>query len=628
MKIFLVWEILKLIGISGLFGKTQRINELYKEALLKIHETNGVYNAHFQYEDKNVVLTLIMRNKIALDCGNENFYQDENHVVLIEGYICPDLIPDKLNTMHTARWVLSSYLNKGLGFIEKLNGEYNIVLYYKRNNTIKIINDRFASRPFYYLSFDRMFYFGSERKSIFSVLNQNIKICPNGLMELFLFGHNLNSTTIYKNVKAMPPATILEFKDNKINASQYWNLHFRKPTRTISEKEMIEKATLILHAAANKRLKGKQMVGLGLSGGLDSRVISALIPKDINKVLARTYGIENSMEVEIAKEIAKKCNFNHYIQKAKYVHFSKFLFPAVWRTEGGIPFSGLKSIIDHRNLKDLFWYNLGGHFGDVLSGKSLKPFSVFPMKKDRFIQLVFHEYSKKICETFYLKKLFNPEFFNKYFPESKETFIESFKNITSSNNWDLYDTWDLTQRQPRFTFNSSAVDNYLFQRILLFTDYNYVDFMLQLNLKQRFYQLFYKKMIATNFECFSHLSNANTGRLLKRSNVLNLSDIYFQYVLKRKRRKRTVNPGYFNKSNLIRKDSDLIGIIKEFITRGDFPGDIFSKNGICYILEQHNFVKTDLSNIISLLLTFIATYNLFFIKTYKKPPEITNPFNI
>ncbi|HSP88417.1 MAG TPA: asparagine synthase-related protein, partial [Ignavibacteriaceae bacterium] len=374
-----------MIGLSGLIGNLNPSCN-YNKKFLDVHAVNGITMHSYNYHDDISAISLISRSELFEDSGNDLFIEDEEYILVIDGYI------NYFNNKYPNRalHVLNLWKEKNESFIKDLNGEYNICIYNKKKKELNLFNDRFASRNFFYLIKKGTFYFGSEIKSILSVLPDKVNISPSGLMEFFLFSHNLADNTLFQDIKTIPPSTILKYRDGKLLQSKYWDLNF--DTKNTNQKTFTHEMFELLKKAAIEKCSNKNKLGMGLSGGLDSRVIAASIPSDLRPIYARTFGDENSSEVIVAKEIAERLNFEHHIHTPKQVLYSDFLFPSVWRTECSVHFVGLKSIIEHKYLKDKMLYNLGGQFGDVLTGKQLRPFMFFPQKKDAFINKVFDHY--------------------------------------------------------------------------------------------------------------------------------------------------------------------------------------------------------------------------------------------
>jgi len=583
----------------------------------QLTQVPGVNTAEFVFDSPQFKGIIQIRKEIAPDFFKENYHENDKYVVFIDGYVSEG------QGKNDAGHVLESFIEKGDDFVENLNGEYHIVIYNWQKNEVKIFTDRFAARPFFYHSDGKEFMASNEIKTILSHIHKNIS--SQGFLEFFLFFHNLQEKTIYKGVKSILPASILTANGAGLKAKQYWNVSFK--TSGIKVNDYAAEIKHVLESGAEKRYINRKMIGLGLSGGLDSRLIAASIPDHIKKdVFVRTYGAKGSREIDIASQLVEKLHFKeHYIHEPGNVSFSDFIFSSVWRTEGQIPFFGLKSITQHKFLKDKMHYNLPGHFGDVLTGKSLRPYMFVPMTRHKFIHNFFYKTIKLNLDT-EIKQVINIDYFEKYFPIVRQNFIKSFKDINASNNYDLASIWDLNNRQTRFTFQSGQVDSYIQEPIKLFTDYNYVDLMTSLPLYLRFAQVFYKYMIANSFSEIGDVVNDNTGVILKKTilgNYFDMYDLIKTGVLRRRKRSSTKQSSVFANT---RQDEQLKSYLINFINDSTFPNHLLDKNGIIKIIDEHYNRVKDHNYIVGMLSTFFATYDLFIVNNYTSIPDRSIPF--
>jgi hypothetical protein len=275
-------------------------------------------------------------------------------------------------------------------------------------------------------------------------------------------------------------------------------------------------------------------------------------------------------------------------------------------------------------LKDKMYYKLPGHFGDVLTGKNLRPFMLRPKKREQFVDNMFYNTIKlKLNQE--VKKVVNPEFYNNHIDAVKHHFQESYSAIEASNNWDLLSIWDLRNRQPRFSFHSSQVDAYLQETIKLFTDYDYVDLMTTLSLGLRFGQSFYKYMIANGFPEISDVVNDNTGVVLKKSITGNYLDLYHVYKTGKQKQKARSSTTVVSTYANTRQDMKLREYLLAFMENSAFPGEFLDKKGMKQIIDEHYSGAVDHNYTVGILATFIATYDLFMVNDYHEVPPIAQP---
>jgi hypothetical protein len=610
-----------MIGIAGIYGSQEGHD--YLNRILTVHETQGVKLVAPYFRDDRMAACTLMREEIAFYEKAGCRYEDDDYVFLLEGMLalCGPL--SGISREEAGKEICKLWKN-GLSFLSYLNGEYVFLIYNKKNSVLTIANDRFGVRPFFYSLSEGVLRFGSEIKSILAT-GIRADLDNVGLMEFFTFSHNTGERSIFKQVKALRPASVLRFDQSGLELRTYWKLGFSGHDRILGVRRLMRETADALRDGAARKLDGRRHLGMGLSGGLDSRLIADLIPTDNRPVFARTYGMSDSDEVKTAKQIASKLELEHFVHQPSEVQLFSFLHPSVWRTECRVNFTGLKSIIEHGQLKDKFWYNLPGHFGDVLSGKQLRPFMFYPYSRNHFIEKLYNHYTRYTYGSEeILRSIFTEDFFINTLPKVKHQFKVSFDSIDTKNNWDLYDVWDLTNRQPMCTFASSAVDNYLFGKAILLTDYNFVDTMLRVPGIYRFGQVFYKTMIAKHFPEISGVPNVNTGKQVSRWMLKNGFDLYAQYSRSQLNRKReAIASG--GKADLFRRDSELRNWLLTRIEGEDSLKHIFSLDGVLRAVHEHYEQAKDRSYILGVLATFLAAYEMFFKGEVDAMPAIARP---
>lgn len=175
---------------------------------------------------------------------------------------------------------LPLYLKHGLSFVDRLRGEFAIVLYDHREQRLILVRDRFGIKPLYYAINDNGFSWGSEVKSILKHPDIDPKLCPkvalHQMMQVMVPG-----TTAFEGVKAVLPGhmLIVQRDGDRLVAKQtrWWDLEFptsHDPNPNPDEYVAGVKERLI--DAVATRLEADVPVGCYLSGGIDSCSILGL----------------------------------------------------------------------------------------------------------------------------------------------------------------------------------------------------------------------------------------------------------------------------------------------------------------------------------------------------------------
>lgn len=211
--------------------------------------------------------------------------------------------------------LLEGYAIEGVNFIKKLNGMFAFAIYDKESNEIILARDRFGIKPIYYFNDNNRFIFSSEIEPIKKVVNKKLNINKQALSEYMWFGNPLGDNTIYKEIKEVSPATIMQVSVNKIESKKYYNL-IQPIKQNLNESEIIKEIKLKLDSAVRRQLIGEYPINIFLSGGIDSSTITAIASRYYSQKI-NTYSVKfdfdkGENELPLARQVAKKFNTNHH----------------------------------------------------------------------------------------------------------------------------------------------------------------------------------------------------------------------------------------------------------------------------------------------------------------------------
>ncbi|QXO17238.1 asparagine synthase-related protein [Vibrio ostreae] len=150
----------------------------------------------------------------------------------------------------------------------------------------------------------------SESGSVYRNISDLIKvrdvneIDPVSILGILMKNYAIGDRTLVSGISKQP--WMSSFYNNKI-------VQYQPPfhgNESLNEDDVADKLIKLLAAEAQKWLKGKESIGILLSGGMDSRIIASILnrmQKDglyLGKVTALTWGLEDSRDVVYAKRIA------------------------------------------------------------------------------------------------------------------------------------------------------------------------------------------------------------------------------------------------------------------------------------------------------------------------------------
>ena len=214
--------------------------------------------------------------------------------------------------------ILKAYHQWGIKAVDKFIGMFAISIYDKANQKIILIRDRAGIKPLYWYWKDDLFMYASELKSFHEHSDFQKKINRDALALYLQYGYILQPHTIFENTHKLGSGHYLEIdlKNKKIKEKVYWNVidFYNKPKLNISEDEAIEKMEKLLKSAFEYRMVSDVPVGVFLSGGYDSSIVTALL-QDGRKEKLNTYTIgfheKGFDESPYAKQVSEHLGTNH-----------------------------------------------------------------------------------------------------------------------------------------------------------------------------------------------------------------------------------------------------------------------------------------------------------------------------
>ena len=214
--------------------------------------------------------------------------------------------------------ILASYLFEfGMDNLSKVDGQFAGLIIDKERAVVTIFRDRFGEKPLFYCITKDLVYVSSEISQKY-LINLN-KFSHVGLMRGFWMGKEFPFTELIE----VEPATYIEIdliSKIIIKKEHFGILKSRKIKKEYSEKN--ELATLFerkMREIIESRCISDVPISILLSGGIDSALITALLPSQIKKeITAFTLSITDSVydESAQARKIADQLLVNHSIIKA------------------------------------------------------------------------------------------------------------------------------------------------------------------------------------------------------------------------------------------------------------------------------------------------------------------------
>jgi len=193
--------------------------------------------------------------------------------------------------------ILISYLEWGKDCLSHLNGMFAFAIYDSRQRILFVARDRAGEKPLFYALNKGMLRFSSELKALMADPAFERRIDDDALDCYLTLGFVPGERCMLKGVNKLPPAHAMEF--NLVSSDfcvwRYWRIpDFDTAIGNgfIDESLLLDELESLLEDSVRRQLVADVPVGVLLSGGVDSSLVTAMAVRSSSSV--RTFTISFS----------------------------------------------------------------------------------------------------------------------------------------------------------------------------------------------------------------------------------------------------------------------------------------------------------------------------------------------
>jgi asparagine synthase (glutamine-hydrolysing) len=380
-------------GIAGAFGwegGTQPLGLGVESAAILAHRGPDSFGA---WQDEGISLFHWRLAIIDLSsAGNQPMLSADERLVLCyngEVYNFEQLraeIERRWKGVH--RWrgrsdtevIVEGFALWGVDFLARLNGMFALALYDRGARTLYLARDRAGIKPLYVLGRDGGVLFGSEAKLFFHTRHFAPRISANGLAAFFTYGHCYGDNHVLDGVRQLEPGEVITFHRSRPGGRSVATTSRSRPRarwRPVVRDDESAAAELrrLLSGAVARQLVADVPVGVLLSGGVDSSILTALTARLLGpqRTMAFTLGYPGMGgdydEIDHARRVANHLGVQHHVYEASENDLIEELEQLVWHYDE--PFAdaaALNMFLISRMIRSRVTVALAGEGSDELFG--------------------------------------------------------------------------------------------------------------------------------------------------------------------------------------------------------------------------------------------------------------------
>lgn len=238
-------------------------------------------------------------------------FQEIRRDLLAEGYHFSSTTDTEVVVHAIQCWGIEKALSKFIGM-------FAFAVWDSREQRLVLCRDRAGIKPLYYYLSGDTFLFGSEMKSLLAHPGFKRELNRAALGQYFVIGYCLNDYTVFNDTFKLSPGHYMTMdRDGAMSIHRYWGLDdAKRGSFKGGFNDAAEQLEELLVNAFEYRLVSDVPVGLFLSGGIDSSLVSSILKKKVNAdILNITIGFreQDFDESPKAKKVSDELGVNHIV---------------------------------------------------------------------------------------------------------------------------------------------------------------------------------------------------------------------------------------------------------------------------------------------------------------------------
>lgn len=317
-------------------------------------------SGHQPMQSEDGALTIVFNGEIY------NF-QDLRHLLASKGHC--------FRTSSDTEVILAAYREWGMDCLGRFNGAFAFALFDRSQQKLFMARDRAGEKPLFYSVANGKFHFASELKGLMADPRFPRQVDPAALDCYLAMGYVPGDRCILRGVNKLPAAHALTFQLNtgELKVWRYWSVPDcdYRDSAVVDAEALLDELESLLGDSVRRQLVADVPVGILLSGGVDSSLITAMAARAAPRVKTFTVrfpGHGNYDETAHARLIARHFGTEHVEVEAGDA--SVDMLPQLARTfdEPIIDSSMIPTFIVSKLIRQHCSVALGGDGGDELFG--------------------------------------------------------------------------------------------------------------------------------------------------------------------------------------------------------------------------------------------------------------------
>ncbi|MGZ4556273.1 MAG: asparagine synthase (glutamine-hydrolyzing), partial [Mycobacteriaceae bacterium] len=270
-------------GIAGYIGDERPAHAGLTTALKTLHHRGP--NDQGTHASGPVSMGMTRLSIIDIEGGHQPMYSEDGTIAVVfngEIYNYRELADQLRGQGHTlttssdTEVLVHLYERHGPDMVQLLRGMFAFAIHDSRSRSVFLARDGFGKKPLYYRHHGHELWFASEIKALRSWARASahgLQVDPQSVYDYLSLGVVPQPSTIYREIHALPPGSHARFANGSMTIQQYWSPTF-SPKIQLSLPDALAETRRLVKEAVELRLRSDVPLGVFLSGGVDSSIIT------------------------------------------------------------------------------------------------------------------------------------------------------------------------------------------------------------------------------------------------------------------------------------------------------------------------------------------------------------------
>lgn len=315
---------------------------------------------------------------------------------------------------------------------------------------VRLFGDRFGLHPLHYARCGDGLAFSTRLAPLLRAGLCDGRLDGRALLDFFTYEHPTGVRTLADGVELLPPASVLRFDGGEPGLERFAPTPLPGGGVAPALDVFADRLHDALLASVARAVRGRERIGITLSGGLDSRALLGCAVEAGVTPRTYTFGTPDARDVACARVLAERAGAPHTRVRIDASYLPRWIERGVELTGGGMSCIHFHILSLAEVLAAEADLVLDGLAGDALTGGHLEWGMLLARTPESARHALYRQRATAWAGAAERTALFEPDFLAAWPHEPEDALRPHFEDLAGAPPWWGCHRFDLLERQRRF----------------------------------------------------------------------------------------------------------------------------------------------------------------------------------